>query len=356
MRARLRQAIILVLISCAGAERASAQQPRCTPAPPGSERTGAAFTFDRIQDDIYHAVGTGTLAVGANAAIIINAADVLIVDSHISPAAACVLLQELKAITQKPVRYVVNTHFHFDHVHGNQIFPADVEIVGHEFTHQMIASGQSMRGRGYDRFVSTLPAQVEALSKQIDTTSAAARKDSLQRRLAILRSQIAASGAVVPTAPTVTLSHRMTLFRGGREIRLLFLGRGHTAGDVVVLLPRERVVVTGDMLTGTVPFMGDAYVNEWAETLEQLKRLEFDVVLPGHGRAFRDRARIDHLQAYLRDLWPKVVALHAAGVPAEEAARRIDMRSHAPNYSGIRDVGVDVNAVLRIYELLGAAK
>ena len=91
------------------------------PRPPGAEYEGDAFTFHRIQDDIYHAIGTGNLTAGANAAIIINENDVLLVDSHISPAAAWALLRELQPITDKPVRYVVNTHFHFDHVHGNQI-------------------------------------------------------------------------------------------------------------------------------------------------------------------------------------------------------------------------------------------
>src|SRR5688500_2590238 len=78
---------------------------------PGASFEGKAYTFHKIRDDLYHVVGTGNLAVGANAAVVINEADVLLVDSHVSPAAAQVLLDELKAITSKPVRYVVNTHF-----------------------------------------------------------------------------------------------------------------------------------------------------------------------------------------------------------------------------------------------------
>ena len=100
-----------------------------TDAPAGAVYEGEAFTFNQIQPGIYHAVGTGNLAVGCNGSIFVNEDDVLVVDSHITPAAAWALLKELKNITDKPVRYVVNTHFHFDHAHGNQVFPDDVDPI-----------------------------------------------------------------------------------------------------------------------------------------------------------------------------------------------------------------------------------
>ncbi len=106
--------------------------------PPGAVWEGEAFTFQQVRDDIYHAVGTGNLTIGCNGSVIINENDVLLVDSHMTPAASWALLKELKSITHKPVRYVVNTHFHFDHAHGNQTFGEDVEIIGHEFTRKII--------------------------------------------------------------------------------------------------------------------------------------------------------------------------------------------------------------------------
>jgi glyoxylase-like metal-dependent hydrolase (beta-lactamase superfamily II) len=321
---------------------------------PGAEHTPPAYTFHKIRDDVYHAVGTGSLAVGANAAVVINEADVLLVDSHVSPAAAQVLLEELKSITNKPVRYVVNTHFHFDHTHGNQIYPASVEVIGHQFTRDALASGASMRGRGYSRFIGTLPQQIATLRAQRDTATTAATRAELERRIRIRENYRAATAAVRPTPPSVAFDSRLTLYRGGREIRLLFFGRGHTGGDVVVHLPGERVLITGDLLTAGLSYMGDAFVPDWIETLERLKSLQFDVILPGHGLPVQ-RERIAHFQAYLTDFWGKVVPLHRAGVPAEEAARRIDMRSHATNYPAIRAVGVDVDAVHRAYEILAQA-
>ncbi len=151
----------------------------------------------------------------------------------------------------------------------------------------------------------------------IDATDADAEAE-LRKQVTVLKHYQDATNAVVPTPPTITLTKRMTLIRGGREIQLLFFGRGHTGGDVVVYLPQERVVATGDLLTGGLGYLGNAYLKEWADTLEEVKNLDFDVVLPGHGTAFEDIEKIDHFQAYLRDLWTKIVAKHEAGVSEEE--------------------------------------
>jgi cyclase len=290
--------IRLGLVLCAGAALAAAAQVR----PPGSDDTGKAFNFVRITDDIYHAVGTGALTVGCNGAVIINQNDVLVVDSHISPAAASALREEVKTLTPKPIRYVVNSHFHFDHAHGNQIYGPEVEIIGHDFTRAQLVSGASKSGRSYALFVGTLPDQMKQLKERIASATGEERS-KLERPLAVMERHHQATQAVTPTPPTVTLNETMTLYRGGREIRLLFLGRGHTGGDVVTFLPKERVLVTGDLLTAGPSYLGDGYFTEWIATLEKLKSLDFDTVLPGHGDAFKGKAKVDHWQAYLRDFW-----------------------------------------------------
>ena len=86
--------------------------------------------------------------MGSRGAVIVNEEDVLSVESHISPAAAYAVVNEIEALTDKPVRYVVNTHFHFDHAHGNQIYPEDVHAIGHEVTREMLETGASL-GRSY---------------------------------------------------------------------------------------------------------------------------------------------------------------------------------------------------------------
>lgn len=323
--------------------------------PPGAEYKGPAFTFNKIQEGVYHAVGTGVLTVGCNAAVIVNPDDVLIVDSHISPAAAWALAEEVRSLTPKPIRYVVNTHFHFDHAHGNQVFPGPVEIIGHEFTREMIAAGKSKSGRSYDFFVGGLPAQLDGLKKRIAAATDAAERTKLQEQLAVTENHLKATAAVLPTPPTITMKETMTIHRGGREIRLLFLGHGHTAGDVIVYLPKERVIATGDLLTAGPSYLGDGFPKEWIETLERVKALDFDTVLPGHGAAFRGKEKIEHFQAYLRDFWNQTEKLHREGVSADEAAKRIDLRAHAKNYPTITEVGVFPHGVVRAYELLEEA-
>jgi cyclase len=292
---------------------------------PGSNFDGPAFVFEEVAEDIYQARGTGNLMVGSNVAIIVNDEDVVVVDSGISPVAAAALAEELKAITEKPIKTVINTHFHFDHAHGNQIYPADVQIIGHEFTYQMLVSGGSI-GRTYGRFSDWMAS----------TPGGAEGQEGL-----------------IPTPPNTTLSDKLTLYRGGREIQLLFFGRGHTGGDVVVYLPAERILLSGDLLLESIPFMGDGFPTDWIETLEKLKALEFDTVVPGHGRPFSDQERISHLQSLLADLWKKAGESCNKSLSAAQAAEQIDLTGHATAYPDVTDPGVPIDTMERIYELRG---
>ena len=310
------------------------------------------FAFTEVVPGVYHAQGASDLVVGSNAGVVVNEADVLLVDSHISPAAANALVEDLRSITDKPVRYAVNTHWHFDHAHGNQVYPPEVEIISHEATRAAIAAGRSNSGRSYELFVGSIPGRIARMEAILDTLSDATARTELEATLEAQRTYYGQLQEVVPTPPNTTLSERLTLFRGGREIQFHFLGRAHTEGDVIVYLPDDRVIITGDMLTGGLPYMGDGYVDEWIETLERVKALDFDWIIPGHGAPYRERERIDHLQAYLRDLWDQSVALHAEGVSAEDAATRVDLTAHADNFDGIIGAGVNPVVVLRIFELL----
>ena len=110
-------------------------------------------------------------------------------------------------------------------------------------------------------------------------------------------------------------------------------------------------MITGDFLTAALSNMSDAFVNEWPATLDELKKLDFDTVLPGHGEAFTDKAKIDYFQAYLRDVWTQASRLKQQGVSAEDAAKRADLTKHKEHFP-IQGPGVPLIAVTRIYELL----
>src|SRR5262249_19285828 len=153
------------------------------------------------------------------------------------------------------------------------------------------------------------------------------------------------------TPPAVTFDKTMTIVRGGREMRLLFLGRGHTDTDVVVYLPKERIVCSGDLMESVPSYMGDSFPEDWIATLERLKAIDFDTTMPGHGVVFTGKAKIEAFQTYLRDAITQVTALKKQGLSAEAAAAKVDLTARAKEFATIRTLGPDGAAVRRIYQL-----
>lgn len=354
-RAALIIIVGLLLLIAAVVDRHTQSVAAQGPRPAGTTFTGKAFRFNKVKEGVYHAIGTGALTVVGNSTVIINDRDAILVDDHVSPAAAWVLLEEIKTLTDKPVTTVINTHFHFDHAHGNQIFGPGIQIIGHEFTRRALLD-DPMSKPLYQSFYNfkTLDTQIENLRKRIANEQDPAARAKLQTQLTSNENNYASQKELRPTPPNVTLTTQMTLFRGDREIQIRYLGRGHTAGDVVVYLPRERAVITGDLLTASTSNMSDSYPAEWAATLEELKKLDFDTVIPGHGEAFTDKAKIDDFAAYLRDVWTVVSELKKQGVSAQEAAKRADLSKHKERFP---NPAVPLIGVQRIYALIdGTAK
>jgi glyoxylase-like metal-dependent hydrolase (beta-lactamase superfamily II) len=117
-------------------------------------------------------------------------------------------------------------------------------------------------------------------------------------------------------------------------------------------LPKEKVLCTGDFVYSSLSYMGDGYIDEWDDTLEKLKSIDFDVILPGHGGPMRTKEKIDHFQAYLRDLWSKAADMKRKGMSSEDVAKKIDLTVHKKNYPEITGPGADILAIERIYQLI----
>ena len=317
----------LLLLSCGGGPTPYGSDAGAEGAPGGGLKSDT-HVFEEIASGVYFATGAGPVNVGSNAMVVVNEHDVLLVDSHITADAARELIASVATLTDKPIRYLVNSHFHFDHAHGNQEFPEGVEIIGHEYTRQRLLGDvlneptySVIGGPEYQESV------VASLQEQLDGADAATRQ-SLEAQITTLKRHITGLKEVEPTPPNTTLVRKMTLYRSSREIQIHHLGRGHTGGDVVVLLPEEKVVFTGDILYAGAPYLGDGYANEFPETLEKLKQLDFDVAVPGHGPLVRDRAQIDFNQEYLRKYWSQVKASHDQGLSLEEAIAKLDMSDY----------------------------
>ncbi len=296
--------------------------------------TGQAERFEvqKVADGVYALIRREPLGLWfeANNVLIVNDDDVVVVDSNISPAATREVISALKKITQKPVRYVVNTHWHEDHVIGNQAwreaYPL-VEFVGHASTlADFPAVGLSNRKQaveGGPNLAAMLRKQIaEGRSLAGGATLTEEERAGYALTADLIERYVAESGTFRDVLPTLTVEDRLTLVRGRRTIEIRHLGRGHTGADLVVHLPKEGIVVAGDLVVWPVPLVGTtSHPAEFAAALEKLIALKPAVIIPGHGPVMRD------------DSHPRLVArmLHSIREQTEQAVKRGETLEQARN-------------------------
>lgn len=210
----------------------------------------------------------------------------LIIDTRAHHAQARELILDLKRISQLPVKWVVNTHHHWDHTFGNGEF-AEANIWGHELCRTHLAdSGHSMK----EKVKKLAPDQASAFDEVL----------------------------IVP--PAFTVKDEATVTFGTRTIEMRHLGRGHTDNDLVIGIRDAGVVFAGDLIeNGAPPSFGDAYPLEWPATVARLEELIDGVVVPGHG-APTDRAFVAAQRADLAEVADLARDRHAAGMTADLAA------------------------------------
>ena len=313
--------------------------------------TGKAYKFEKIADGVYYATATGSMVTGSNNVLIVGDRDVMVVDTGTSPAAARAFVEDIRMITNKSVRYVVNTHFHYDHTDGNQVYAGKADIVAHDYVKDALRNRDVLHTEPFKTSqLTNVPSRIDTLKKQIAGEKDAARRAALEQQLAVAQQGWADLKEIKPTPPNMTYSTKKVLNLGGREVQLLFLGRGHTNGDTFIYLPKEKIVCTGDMMESQPAYMGNAQFDEWVATLDALKKLDFDTVLPGHGAPFRGHALITAWQGYLTDLMKQVAVLRKQGVSADDAARKVDLTSYKKDFPQIQGLGADLRGVRRLYE------
>jgi glyoxylase-like metal-dependent hydrolase (beta-lactamase superfamily II) len=315
----------------------------------GSPVPGMSYELSEMAHGVYVAVAHGVPYYVANSVVIIGDDGVLLVDSGAGTSEAQVLRAAIGTLTSLPVRYIVDTHFHFDHALGHAAFP-DAFTIGHVATRAALALGLRQP---------TLAANLQGMPARVaDLRAKAAAETDMAKRAALLeeaamwdayRQQLATH---VPSPSRLTFTTQLTVWLGNREVRVLHLGRGHTAGDTVVYLPAERVICTGDLFNGYIGYMGDAYVDEWAATLDRLAQLDFRIVVAGHGKPFEGKDTIAPVQACLRDLWRQAEQFKSAGLSAQEAAARVDLRAHASRFPQFAKPGFGQPAVERIFAVI----
>jgi cyclase len=293
-------------------------------------RGDAQFEVTRVADGVHAAVAAPAYKVNSNTAIIETDDGVIVVDTHSKPSAARVVMERLRELTPKPVRFVINTHFHWDHWHGNEVYPAaypNAEIVTNQLTREAMVRKGLKRVQDHVREV---PAEIAKLEAAIAAARSSGERAKLEADLRLARAYLAEVRALKPTLPTVVFEQTMRLYRRDREIHLLHLGRAHTEGDVFVYLPKEKIVVTGDAVIGWTPYMGDGYPEDWVATLDRLAALDFDRMIMGHG-AVAGREWLRFFRGYVSDLVESVRAEVATGAALAEVQRRL-IEKLAPTY------------------------
>jgi len=214
-------------------------------------------TFSQLSEHAWAYTAEGD----PNTGIVIGDDAVLVADTQATPAMAQDVIRRIREVTDKPIRYVVLTHYHAVRVLGASAYGAQ-EIVASEDTYDLIVErGEADKASEIGRFP-RLFSNVESVPPGM-------------------------------TWPTLTFNGKMTLWLGKLEVQLLQLGRGHTKGDTVVWLPRERTLFSGDLVEfDATPYAGDAYFRDWPRTLENLAALRPLALVPGRGAALKGEAEV----------------------------------------------------------------
>jgi glyoxylase-like metal-dependent hydrolase (beta-lactamase superfamily II) len=282
------------------------------------------FDIKPMGDGVYAAIAKPAYKVNCNAAIIVLGDGVLVVDTHSKPSAARALIEQIKKLTPKPVRYVVNTHFHWDHYQGNEAYPsswpAGIEIISSEATRQNI---QRLGIPRIKNEIVTMPQEIANLKNDLEKAPNAEQRKAIEENIRQAEAYFAELKMMQVTLPTMTFDRSLILRRGSRTVEILWLGRAHTDGDVFVFLPKEKVLVTGDALHGWTPFMGDSYPYDWIQTLDAAEKLDFDSVLGGHGDVMHGRVRFELWKQYFQDLMEHTAAAYSEGASLEQAQKTV---------------------------------
>lgn len=283
------------------------------------------FEIQKVVDGVYFAFAQPQAVANCNAAIFVNSADVLVVDAHSKPSAAAGLIAQIKEqITTKPVRYLVDTHFHWDHSQGNagyrDAFGKDLKIISSTATRQLEAElvqprlRESLDPHGHP-FSSQphIPVLLDAARRQLSAAGSEEEKARLTERIRQLEAFQKEMQNFAPVLPTVTFGKSYVIKDKAHDLHVEFHGRAHTAGDVVVYCPQKRVVATGDMVLGSLPFLADSFPREWPKTIDSVAKLDFDRVCGGHGTVGQGKQRMLSQRNYIAELAERVERGKQAG-------------------------------------------
>jgi glyoxylase-like metal-dependent hydrolase (beta-lactamase superfamily II) len=323
--------------------------------PAAARAQGGNFEMVKLAEGVYAATRTEPpgLTVNGNSVFIVNDEDVIVVDPTLTPGTAREQIAALRRLTNKPVRYVVNTHWHDDHVLGNaayrEAFPG-AEFIAHAATREYLpATGlgnrrMAMSPDGYPGFIDALKRRLEKNESPRGGPLDAEERATIASDIRIAERYMAENPSAEVVLPTVTLLDRLTLHRGRRRIDIIHLGRGHTGSDIVVHLPEEGIVVAGDLVIHPVPYVGNpqSHPGDWGETLGKLLALKHTVIVPGHGPVLRDDSYVRLMARLFSSMSQQVSAGVARGETLEQLRKGVNLEEFRQLFAGDSRVRRDI--------------
>lgn len=277
---------------------------------------------------IFSTAPYGDVGLDGNSVVILSREGVLVFDSNGTPAAAAAVLAAIREMTDQLVRYVVNSHWHWDHWYGTEVygeaFPG-LHVIAHEKTRRMMMGPALAFNRpGVE---TQLPGYIRHLEKRLATEKAAsppsAELPRLERLLEEDRFFLEQKTRVHPTFPDLTFTDEMDIYLGDRQVQLLHYDRAVTPGDTFLYLPKEKVLIAGDLLVNPISFALSCYPSGWLETLERMDGLEAGVIVPGHGEPLHDRALLHATRDVFRELLRRGKEARARGLGVDQARAEI---------------------------------
>lgn len=261
-------------------------------------------TATKIADGIYvirHKDAPNGFPQG-NTTVIVGGRDVLVVDSCYLPSSARADIAQIRQWTDKPIRYLLNTHWHADHTRGNGVyaeaFPS-ISIISQTATRELIKGNYADHPENavmiVQRDVAVYRRYLEV--GKTDDGTALNEDDKKQLKEIVVRADSVATEftGLVPVLPNLTFERELNLDLGNREVQIKFLGRGNTAGDAVAFLPKEKILIAGDLVVHPGPYMGSGFPTEWSKTLKKMIELNPQIIVPGHGEILHDTIYLSQL-------------------------------------------------------------
>jgi glyoxylase-like metal-dependent hydrolase (beta-lactamase superfamily II) len=286
------------------------------------------FDIQKAAEGVYFARAHAQAEINSNSAIFVNTNDVLVVDAHSKPSAAAALIAQIKKeVTDKPVRYVVNSHFHWDHTQGNHAYrlaEKKIDFIASETTKQLMSQLAETRLK---ESLDSVPRQIDALRARSEKATAQAEKDFCSGQIQQLKAYQVELRKYTLELPTITFAKSYAIRDKAHDLHLEFRGHAHTAGDVVVYCPQKRAISTGDAIHGTMPFIADGFPKSWPKTIDSIAEFDFNRVLPGHGPLQTSRTPMMSMRNYIEELTERVDAGRKAGKPVSELQKSITVAS-----------------------------